>query len=394
MKKIFQALILLLCLGLLAYITKARVDRATVIIDPPSAAASVAAPVATVTPAEETAAPTPEPTPTPEPESFTLSFIGDCTLWSNPNYAAHPAGYAGVIDGDYSYPFAKTVQYFENDDFTLANFECTLSDKNLAYDYTNVLFPFLAPTEYASIMTLGKVDFVTTANNHMMDCYQVGADSTWAALDNIGLPYGAEGQAQTITTDSGLVLGLYCSGIDLAPSKDKALAAVEQLRGEGAEYIICLFHWGQELYYEPTAAQIELAKACIDAGADLIYGSHSHCLQPIEEYEDGLILYSMGNWTFGGNTAPTDPDTAIVQLAITRGADGRVTRDGYTIIPCCVSSNIQGAMNNSLNYNNYQPCPYEEGSEGYARVIAKLDGSFEPDSQGKDYSSWYASRAG
>lgn len=98
-----------------------------------------------------TPSPTPEPTPTPTPtpETYTLSVIGDCTLWSNANYAQHPAGYAGVINGDYSYPFSNTIQYFENDDFTIANFECILSDKNLAYDYTQVYFPFIAPTEYS-----------------------------------------------------------------------------------------------------------------------------------------------------------------------------------------------------------------------------------------------------
>lgn len=392
MKTVIRSICLLLCLGLLWFVTKARLELVTVITEPPASAAPVMAETASEP------APTPEASPEPTPDAgptfFTISAIGDCTLWSNANYADHPAGYAGVIDGDYSYPFSNTIQYFEGDDATLANLECTLSDTDLTYDYNNVVFPFLAPTAYASIMTLGGVDFVTTANNHMMDCFQTGADSTYAACEAVKLSYGTEGQAQLFTTDSGLVLGIYCSGTDLAPNKSKAVAAVQQLADEGAEYIICMFHWGQELYYEPSAAQLEVAHASVDAGADLVYGSHSHCLQPIEEYGDGLILYSMGNWTFGGNTAPSDPDTAIVQISVRRDADGSVSRDEYTIIPCCVSSNIDGAMNNSLNYNDYKPTPYEEGSEGYLRVMSKLDGSFEPSSQGKDYSDYYASRGG
>lgn len=64
---------------------------------------------------------TPEPTPEPEPEYFTLTMVGDCTLWSNDNYAYHPAGYAGVVNGDPSYPFSNSIQYTGTDDYTLAN---------------------------------------------------------------------------------------------------------------------------------------------------------------------------------------------------------------------------------------------------------------------------------
>ena len=102
----------------------------------------------------------------------------------------------------------------------------------------------------------------------------------------------------------------------------------------------------------------------------------------------------MGNWTFGGSTMPSDPDTAIVQVQLTRNADGSISRTGYDVIPCCVSSNIEAAQSKQQNYNDYKPTPYEEGSEAYARVIAKLSGEFEPTSQGADYSNWLASRAG
>ena len=391
MKKILKLICFLLLCGILAITIKLRLDSPEM---PVQSAEPVIAPLdASPTP---TPSPTPEPTPTPTPtpETYTLSIIGDCTLWSNANYAQHPAGYAGVINGDYSYPFSNTIQYFENDDFTIANFECILSDKNLAYDYTQVYFPFIAPTEYANIIIDGGVDFVTTANNHIMDCYEAGETSTYDTLEAYGIPFGKEGQAQLYTTDSGLVIGIYCSGKDLAPNKTKALNAIQQLIDDGAEYIICAFHWGQELDYDPNPNQIELAHACIDAGANLIYGSHSHCLQPIEEYGDGLILYSMGNWTFGGNTMPKDPDTAIVQVELTRNADGSVSRTGIDVIPCCVSSNIDGAMKNVQNYNDYKPTPYEEGSEGYNRVLSKLTGEFDGSGITVDYGDWLLSRQG
>ena len=359
-----------------------------VVYSPLPALTAAPAPVSEAAPA-----PTPEPTPEP-PKEYIVSVIGDCTLWSNANYERHPAGYAGVIGDDYAYPFSNTVKFFANDEFTIANCECTLTDNpNLTYDYTQVVFPFRAPTAYAEIFNEGGVDFVTTANNHMMDCYQAGADSTYAALEEHGVSYGKEGEAQIITTPNGLNIGVYCSGTDLAPNKSKALSAIAQLRAEGADYIICAFHWGQELYYEPNAAQKDLAHACIDAGADLIYGSHTHCLQPIEKYGNGMILYSCGNWTFGGNTMPSDPDTAIFQLRLVRGEDGRLVPVGMDIIPCCVSSNIEGANTKAQNYNDYCPTPYETDSQEYMRVMTKLYGEYQPASQGADYSDYYASRA-
>ena len=362
----------------------------------PQEAEYVALPALTQTPAPEavsTPEPTPAPTPTPPPE-YVISFVGDCTLWSNQNYERHPAGFAGVMGDDYAYPFSNTVQFFANDELTLANCECTLTDNpNMSYDYTQVVFPFRAPTAYAEVFNEGGVDFVTTANNHMMDCYQAGADSTYAALEAHGVPYGREGQAQIVTTAHGLRIGIYCSGTDLAPNKTKAIAAVQQLQAEGAEYIICAFHWGQELYYKPNAAQIDLAHACIDAGADFIYGSHSHCLQPLEIYNNAVILYSCGNWSFGGSTMPTDPDTAIFQLRLKRAEDGSLVPTGMDIIPCCVSSDIEGANTKAQNYNNYCPTPYEKDSPEYLRVMSKITGEYQPASQGADYSDYYASRA-
>lgn len=396
MKTVLKTVCLLACVALLVYVMLDRISNTSPTAEAEAPAES-AVPAIAVTDAPAvtpTPAPTPEPTPA-APQEYTISMVGDCTLWSNANYAQHSAGIAKTVGEDYAYPFSNTVQYFENDDCTLANLECLLSDTNMTYDYTKATFAFIAPTEFTNIMLDGGVDFVTTANNHLMDCYETGRDRTFETLEGYGLPYGGERESQLFTTESGLVLGIYTAGIDMRPDwkTDEAVAAIKSLREQGAEYVICMFHWSDELYYKPYDYQISLAHTCIDAGADLIYGSHPHCLQPIEEYGEGLICYSMGNWVFGGSTMPSDPDTAIVQVKLRRMEDGSVINDGYTVIPCCVSSKLDAARNNEQNYNDYKPTPYEEGSAEYARVQAKLDGSFEPTSQGKDYSDWWASRA-
>lgn len=387
MKTFFKSVLLVALLAGLAFTLKFRVDAAAREPDGPieSAPPSVTlAPTATPKPTA-----TPEPTPEPTPESFTLSVIGDMTLTSHQNLAdTSPYSYAGRMQGDYSYPFSNTIQYFENDDFTIGNLECTFSDRKLqASMYAQ--FYFKAPTEYANILLNGSVEFVTTANNHAMDFGQNGLDDTFAALEEYGIPYGKEGETSIFTTESGLKIGIYCDYNEYQPNQQKCIDAINQLKADGAEYIICAFHWGKELKYRPIEFQTELGRACIDAGANLIYGSHSHCLQPLEEYNGGIILYSMGNWSFGGSSSPTDPDTAIVQISVKRDVDGSISNEGFTVIPCGVSSLPFGS--NSGTYNDYKPTPYEEGTEEYARAMSKIMGAYEGADGVADYSSWYQS---
>ena len=300
---------------------------------------------------------------------------------------------------DYAYPFSNTVSYFTEDEYTIANLECTLSDKSLS---SAEQFYFKAPSAYVNILTEGGVDFVSTANNHSMDFYEQGLADTCEALDSAGIPYINENEHKIVETPSGLKLGIYTCFNNFHPEEkfDSLKSAVEEMRASGAELIIVMFHWGQELYYTPNDNQVTLAHRCIDElGVDIVYGSHTHCLQPVEEYNGKLIMYSMGNWVFGGNTAPSDPDTAIVRATIKRDIDGTVSYEGFECIPCCVSNLIDEAnakANNTnynfyANYNKYCPTPYSEDNEGYARTMSKLQGLFEAASEGADYSSWYAS---
>lgn len=406
MKKTLEIITLFLLLLTLGLITWMRMNPQS---NAPTKNAVSPAPVASVTAAPEgtplpsaspapTAAPTPEPTPeptptpTPEPtpEFFTLSAIGDCTLTSHQNLpASNPASYAAIMGEDYAYPFHNTLQYFDHDELTIANLECTFSDTPL---YSGTLFHFRAPTAYAQILTEGGVDFVNTANNHTLDFGQQGAEDTCAALDAYGVPYGVEGQAQILSTPNGIRVGIYCDYNGYYPKTENCVAAIEQLKADGADYIICMFHWGQdEVVYHPKQVQIDLAHACVDAGADLIYGSHSHCLQPMEEYNGAYILYSIGNWSFGGNTTPKDMDTAIFQVSIMRDLDGSISNAGYEIIPCCVSSRpvLEGFFD--YGYNDYCPTPYEEGTELYDRAMSKILGTYEGPDGHVDYSSWYNS---
>ena len=327
----------------------------------------------------ETAAPTEtvahtEPTETePKEQRYTLSFAGDCTFgsissnWNNRNH------FIQTIGENYDYPFANVREYFENDDFTIINLEGPLTDS--ASGGANKRFSFRGPTAYSQIMTSSSVEAVTLANNHSEDFGSAGYESTTQVLKDAGITYVEKDNYTLHTTESGLVIGLYAGAFDMT-IKDiqKDLAT---LKSQGAEIIICAFHWGSEGHYRPDNDQQKIAKAAIDAGADIVYGHHPHVLQKIEEYKDGIIFYSLGNFSFGGAALPGDYDTALLQMEVIRDENGKVSLGELTIIPCSISS--------MSGQNNFQPTPLEEGSI-YDRVLSKLDGSFSGPNLNVDYS--------
>lgn len=316
---------------------------------------------------------TPKPTEEPKPEYFTISFVGDNTLASS-NISS---SFKNTVDGDMKYPYKNTLKYFEDDDLTIANLECVFSDNSLT---SGEMFSFKAPTSFAQILIEGSVEFVTTANNHSRDFGKQGLDDTCAALDKYGIAYGTENQSTVYETESGLKVGIYCAHSSV--SCNAVTNAVNGLKAQNVDYIICALHWGNEGKYRANDTQVSVAHAAIDAGANVVYGSHPHVLQPVEEYGDGIIFYSLGNWSFGGNNNPKDKDTAIAQVTVKRDLDGKITTDSYKLIPCCISSDS--------SKNDFCPTPYEKNSDEYKRAMSKLDGSFTGPDLNVDYSFMYS----
>ncbi len=106
-----------------------------------------------------------------------------------------------------------------------------------------------------------------------------------------------------------------------------------------------------------------LGRLAIDEGADLVCGHHPHVLQGIETYKGKNIVYSLGNFCFGGNSSPSDMDTMIFQQTFTITSNGVQADNVTNIIPCSISS--------ADGYNNYQPTP-ATGDEA-TRIKSKID---------------------
>lgn len=314
----------------------------------------------------ESAAETTAPAETePLEERFLLTFVGDCTLGANPKNSYAEVGFPKVVGEDYAYPFKNVVSFFESDDATFVNLEGTLTDKGNPADKT---YTFRGSPAYSHILTDNSVEVVTLANNHSFDYGQAGYDSTRAVLEEAGIPYGERDSGVLIELDCGLKVGLYGMVYYKLDAEDMK-AEIAALREQGAELVIVAPHWGVEGSYRPNQLQTDIGHAAIDAGADIVWGSHPHVLQPIEAYESGIIYYSMGNFCFGGNSKPEDFDTVLLQQEVIRSPEGKISLGSLKIVPCSISS--------ENTVNNYQPTPMAADSEEYARVLRKLDGSFE-----------------
>lgn len=299
-----------------------------------------------------------------QPERFLLTFAGDCTFGSNPHNYFADVGFIKTVGEDYGYPFRNVLDFFENDEFTMVNLEGPLCDSGNPMQKKHA---FHGPTAYTAILTENSVEAVTIANNHTQDYGPQGYASTLEALDNAGVPYVERDSSKMVETKNGLTIGLY-GMVYYKLDVEKMVAAIGEMKAQGADLIIVAPHWGYEGTYHPTQEQMNVGHAAIDAGADIVFGSHPHVLQPIEEYGNGVIYYSMGNFSFGGNGDPGDYDTALLQQEVIRYPDGTVELGQLTRVPVCISS-VKGR-------NNFQPTPMEPGSPEYDRVLGKLDGSF------------------
>ncbi len=297
------------------------------------------------------------------PVSLTLSVVGDCTLGTDEtfDYDTSLNAYYENYGADYFLQNVKDI--FSTDDLTIANFEGTLTDSDEREDKT---FAFKAPASYASILTGGSVEAVNTANNHSHDYGDQSFDDTLAALDDAGIVHF--GYDETAVMDvKGIKVGLV--GIyelyDHLEREQQLKDNIAKVKADGAQLIVVIFHWGNETETVPDSNQTTLGRIAIDEGADLVCGHHPHVLQGIETYKGRNIVYSLGNFCFGGNSSPSDMDTMIYQQTFTIDADG-VKKDNVTnIIPCSISSAAYDG------YNNYQPTP-AEGDEA-TRILGKIN---------------------
>ena len=294
------------------------------------------------------------------PVTLTVSVVGDCTLGTDENFDYDTSLNAYFESYGKEYFFQNVKSIFEADDLTIANNEGTFTE---IYDREDKTFAFKAPASFAGIYSCSSVEAVNTANNHSHDYGEQSFQDTMDALDAEGIVHF--GYDETAVMDvKGVKVGLI--GIyelnDHLERKQQLEDNINKVKDEGAELVIVIFHWGNEKETVPDSNQTTLGRLAIDLGADLVCGHHPHVLQGVEEYKGKNIVYSLGNFCFGGNSSPSDMDTMIFQQTFTITNDGVQDDNVTNIIPCSISS--------ASDYNNYQPTP-AEGDEK-TRIMEKI----------------------
>jgi poly-gamma-glutamate capsule biosynthesis protein CapA/YwtB (metallophosphatase superfamily)/F0F1-type ATP synthase membrane subunit b/b' len=301
------------------------------------------------------------PVPKDVYDTITISAAGDVTLGRDKNY-----GYERSFDHEYekqgkdfSYFFSNVRHIFEADDLTIVNLETTLTNADKPAEKK---FRFRADPSYVEILKQGNIEAVSIANNHTLDYLQKGYDDTISTLKEANVAYFGY-EHSYIADIRGIkigIIGYVCwnAGKDM---KKTVADGIEGLKNEGADLVIVMFHWGIENDYYPDAVQKTMARFAIDNGADLVLGAHPHVLQGIEEYNGKSIVYSLGNFCFGGNKNPKDKDT-MIYIHRFNFKNGELESQEHEVIPCSVSS--------VKNRNNYRPTPLE-GSEA-ERVLNKI----------------------
>lgn len=192
-------------------------------------------------------------------------------------------------------------------------------------------FTFRLPAKRVSLLNEMGVDLVTLANNHALDYGREALADTFAALDSAQVRFVGAGrdldqarQWQEYQINHQTIGFLGATRVipvwdwAAAPDRPGMLSTydpemlIESIRAakEACDYVVVYVHWGVEKAEFPEAYQRELGKSYIDAGADVVIGSHPHVLQGIEFYRDKPIVYSLGNFVFGSSI----PRTALLSV--------------------------------------------------------------------------------
>ncbi|MBN8694110.1 MAG: CapA family protein [Bacteroidetes bacterium] len=242
-----------------------------------------------------------------ERNHIAVTFVGDISF--NDDYIKYYK--AGVN------PFKSIQPSLQSKDFVIGNLECMAKGEN----GENLLRrPRISTTaETLNYLSGLNVKLVSLAHNHVFDHLEDGFKNTTESLDKNGIRYLGASQDRfqfdkpVILNERGVSIGLlnYVT-LDTNPNMpdnagvylnvfevEKARKDIIDLK-QKTDHVVALLHWGGRVEggYYPDYDQPEVARALIDAGADLIIGSHSHTIQPFEIYKGKYIFYSLGNFCF------------------------------------------------------------------------------------------------
>jgi len=269
----------------------------------------------------DAAPPEPEPEPEPEPRSFTMIAVGDVMLDRSVWRVIQENGFQSIL--------AKVRDDLRAADITLANLECPLATSGPHAPRDCI---FRSDPRAVDVLLDGGIDVVTVANNHSLDAGVAGLRSTLDHLDAAGVAYCGAARERDAAWEpcvfevNDVRLGFVgCTDLSFqhgswAKVDDATTKFAERIRSakEKCDLLVVTIHWGNEYQTVPTERQRKVARAAVDAGADLVVGHHPHTLQGIGSYKGAPILYSAGNFVFDQREGER-MESAIFHLTWTEG---------------------------------------------------------------------------
>jgi Bacterial capsule synthesis protein PGA_cap len=290
------------------------------------------------------------------PRPATIIAVGDIMLSRNVALRMRDAG-------DPLLPFRDVSALLYSSDLNFGNLESPLapSDNGSASPHPDGMasmtwdgaiggtsLVFAAPN--ASVRALSRYNFrmLAMANNHALDQEEDGLAHTLERLSASNIhAVGAGGDLEEawrprIVELRGRKIGfLAASYASLNYGTDERNDYVARIEDLGrlrsrvnalkpwVDCIIVAMHAGDEYTAEPSPAQIQFAHAAIDAGANVVVGSHPHWIQPFEHYNGGLIFYSLGNFIFDLEGSRATREGVAVKFSI--GSAGLIGAQIYPV---------------------------------------------------------------
>jgi len=247
--------------------------------------------------------------PTIRRKSITLMFVGDVMLNRGVEYTVEKYG-----DGDFKFPFLKIRDYLQKANILFGNLEGPISDKGTK---VGSVYSFRANPDSIDGLIWAGFDILSVANNHIFDYGREAMEDNFLRLGKKGIDYVGGGFSEVeahspiikeIKSSTAIAFLAYTNLGSEYWSATKTKSGIAWLNKKIAEdikstkektdIIIVSMHFGEEYWSSPTPEQEYFARLAIDAGADLVVGHHPHVIQRIEEYENGYIAYSLGNFVF------------------------------------------------------------------------------------------------
>lgn len=274
-----------------------------------------------------------------------MVFSGDILLSSYVLNNYENSGINGVIS-------EELLEEMKNADLTMVNEEFPFSARGTQAQ--DKQFTFRVDPSYVKILQEMGIDVVTLANNHALDYGTEALSDSFQTLDDAGIAYVGAGDSREraaeayITELGGKTFGFLAASrvipevswnIDnqqpgmLCTYDSTALCEAIKKAKENCDYVAVYVHWGIERENMPQDYQRQLGKAYIDAGADIVIGSHPHVLQGIEYYNGKPIVYSLGNYIFNQSIEKTmllkvtvSPENETMLQIIPASASGAKTQ--------------------------------------------------------------------